>query len=398
MEKIQKLSIFTKPTPIWPVFFIGILLFLSWLNRFPEGYVFAGADAFQITNLVWLKENANFLWSNWLGEGGFSIGYFYYPFYSALISISQWLNLTPSQQSILYFLFYWVGAYLSLLISLLFNTPWKCDPLSLKANIFAILYALNPYTYYFFYEIWGFTSFYFLYVIFPVLFMASAAFFYDKSINQRLKSLLIIALMFFLATIGFGNFSFFLSVNIVLISYFFIANFLTRPRVNNEFLKKLFLFLWIEFLATCWAIVPQIQFWLTQSGPIVKNQIHNFQEWIIWQRLHLFDLLTLNPYAISSSLTTHWTYIFGGAFFLLLLFGLVKEKKAHSLNPNLITTTFICVLILLIESKGRGIAIPDLSVFLFSNPLLGAFRSYGRFYIFLPFFLIFSLMQITKNF
>jgi hypothetical protein len=382
----------------WILSCLCLIVFLAWLNRFPEGMIFAGADAFQVISPNWIERNATYLWTHWLGEGTFSVGSFYYPFFKSILLLANWLDLSPSQHSILYYLFYWLGSYLACLLGISLLALPKISPYSFAASAFSLLYALNPYTFYFFYEIWGFSAFYFLYPLIPILLLGTVAFFTYAKAETNLKALAILYLALLLSTIAFGNVAFFLSLNVVAIGLASLIFFNTSGLSLKTYFYRLAIYLGIEFLATAWAIIPQLQFWLGQASPIVRNEIHNYREWILWQRLNLIDLFTLNPHALSSSLSSSWTFWFGGIFFIVIIWGLWLSRHSPKLKHALVPVVIIIGVIVLIESKGKGIIPGDAAVWLFSNPILGAFRSYGKFYIFLPFLMIYGAWLTINTF
>jgi hypothetical protein len=153
----------------------------------------------------------------------------------------------------------------------------------------------------------------------------------------------------------------------------------------------------IEILVTGWAIIPQLVYWLGESSAIFLNGIHNFRDWILWQRINFRDFFTLDPYTFSGSEFRTWTSSFGIFFFLLPLFLVAQINKGGGRSKKYILSLSVILLIALIETKGRGILLDNLSVSIFSNSVLGALRSNGKLYIFLPFFLIYLLITTIYN-
>ena len=377
----------------WLAASVGLLIGLALWNRFPEGMVYAGADAFQIFNFNWVRQTAQ-LWSHWSGEGEFSVGFFYYPFYAALGYLTRLFPITPSEQSVIYFLFYWLGSYCACLLSLCWIKQNPLPVFSWEANGLAMCYGLNPFTYFIFYSIWGFGPFYFLYPLFPVLLVASIEYLSCIDRRRNFQYCLILFITFLLATIGYGNLAFCIALNLVLTGIALLIFYLHRTWSWVYFGKKWGTLIAIECLASGWAIFPQLQFWLFESSPISNNKIFNFREWILWQRLSFSEIFTLDPYAFSGSGEPSLTYGFGVIFFLLFIYCLLQPKLRRSTRVQILAIASLIILAALIESKGKGIIPGEWAISLFTNPLLGALRSNGKLILFLPFLLIYGLALV----
>jgi len=52
----------------WPVLAFCLLFFVSWINRFPDGMIFAGGDVVQYFNQEFVERNFHHIWSNIMGE------------------------------------------------------------------------------------------------------------------------------------------------------------------------------------------------------------------------------------------------------------------------------------------------------------------------------------------
>ena len=383
---------------IWIFTGIVLILLLSIYNQFPDGMFFAGGDQFQLVNTAWIDKTYFYIWSHWNGEGGFSTGANYYPFFRGINIISQIFSLTASKQSIIFYLFYWGTSYLSFLWSLKLLKINNFSVFSWQAATISFIYALNPYTYYLFYLLWGFGPFPLLYPLIPLLTVSAIQYFFATQKQESRKYYCLLLLLFFLANPAFSNTSFFVASNFVLMALFSLLWAFNKNFSLFFYFKKLILLFSIELIASGWAVIPQINYFLNEASPVKNQAIFNFKEWILWQRLNLLDLFTLNPYGLSEASSTSITFIFGSIFIILILVGFVCKKRVSQINPFAVSLFIICIFIFLIESKGKGFISDEVAIWLYSNPVLGAFRSYGKLYIFLPTLLLLTLVYQISDY
>lgn len=389
----------------WIIAALGIIGALAWLNHFPDGMIFAGGDVVQYFNRDWVERNLHYIWSNAVGEGGFSPIFLYYPFYAALFAVSDVFGLTPSQQSILYMLFFWGGAYAGCLVGFSLVTNKKFSIWSLEANLLALIYAINPYTFYAFYFIWGYSPFLFLYVVFPVLAVATIEYFGSPSWQQAKHSLAVLFVAHLFATIAYANLSFFIGVNLVLLGIGIgVAEWTIASKCSTkQFFLKILLLLGVEIAATGWAVLPQFPNLLFEGNPLNKGAAFDFPGWILWQRLSFWEFFTLNPaasgYMGSNSIAVALSLVVIG---LVVWVWIVRSDKLDlSTRRRSLTILTIVLMVALLETKGKGIVPGASAVWAFSNPILGALRSNGKVFIFLPFLvhlmLLFSMSSWSQR-
>lgn len=379
---------------IWPITAVVILGLLAWINKFPDGFIFSGGDVTQYFNRSWVERNLHYIWSNNVGEGGFNPIFLYYPFYSFLFFLSDMLNLTPSDESVLYIFIFLGGAFVSCFIGLsILNKNYTEFP-SLDRSLLAFIYAVNPYTLYAVYFIWGYSPFLIMYLIFPIIFAASLKLFISSDRNDIFYSLVILFFGHLIATISYGNLSFFVGLNLTIILFIsFWA--LLEPKFNvNKFILKLFFWVAIEICATSWAVIPQLSHILYEGNPIVNNKIFDYKSWILWQKMPFVEIFNLGNQSFRQINTNIVLGIAGVSFFAMGLYACLNNKRNFQYT---IAAMASVLLLVIVESKGKGL-IPDSFVLLFfNNSLAGAFRSYGKLMIFLPFLIIFSFTFSLVN-
>jgi hypothetical protein len=287
--------------------------------------------------------------------------------------------------------FFWGGAYVGCLFGLSLISNKKFSIWSLEASLIALIYAINPYTFYAFYFIWGFSPFLFLYVVFPVIAVATIEFF---SANSKNRSHILLVILFFthtLATIAYANLPFFIGLNFVLIGLVTVAWLIDSDRSSKPFLLKLALYLAIELAATGWAILPQLPNLLFEKNPINNNEIFDFAGWVLWQRMSFWEIFSLNPAVSAYVKGSPFPVIMGFMIIGLVIGSRISISNKRNTTPQALALMAIVLLIMLLETKGKGIMPGAGAVWAFSNPLLGALRSNGKTLIFLPFLLLYIL-------
>ena len=376
----------------WIVGALVIIGSLAWINRFPDGMVFAGGDVVQYFNQEFVERNFRHIWSNIVGEGDFSPVFLYYPFYKALFWVSGLFGLNPSQQSILYMLFFFGGAYFSCVAGISLATNKKIGAWSPEANLLALVYAVNPYTYHAFYFIWGYSPFLFLYAVIPILVAATLKFFSEPGWHRARLLLAVQFVAHLFATIAYANMAFFVAVNFVLIGLSFLIWIITRQYPANRYLLKVSVFCAVELAAAGWSILPQIPFLLEKNGPAF-GAVFDQVAWIAWQRMSFWQVFTINP--VSSSYLEHHPIATALTIMLIgMIIWLRIVRSGESLSADKGTVMAVVAMIIIIafvETKGKGIVPVESAAWVFSNPLLGTFRSYGKVLIFVPFLIVLLL-------
>ena len=86
---------------LWLLLGLGLVTLFAWLNRFPDGMIFAGGDVVQYFDRDFAAANLKPIWSHLpMGEGYFSPSYLYYPFYVVVFAISGALITTAAAPSL----------------------------------------------------------------------------------------------------------------------------------------------------------------------------------------------------------------------------------------------------------------------------------------------------------
>ncbi len=381
----------------WICIAFSIIGIVAWLNKFPEGMVFAAGDVVQYFNQDFVKRNFNHLWSNIVGEGGFSSSFLYYPFYAVLFKVSDIFSLNPSQQSFLYMAFFWGGAYVSCLFGLSLISCRKFSVWSFEASLFSLIYALNPYTFYAFFFIWGYTPFLYLYVAIPIFVIATIEFFNEDN-WQRSKNLLVILFFTHLfSTIAYGNLAFFISANLVLL-ILIISNWVLISKLPpKKLFIKICLFFTVELVATGWAVLPQLPSLLFENSPIKNDDIFDLGKWVLWQRLSFWEIFSLNPLASIYGVNRPFAMTSGLIISGLAIWLGCKNRTKSFAHKQWLAALCTVLIIALIESKGKGFVPDTWTIWAFSNPILGALRSNGKAYIFLPFLVLLMLFLSTSS-
>lgn len=380
----------------WVCLALSIIGIIAWSNRFPEGFIFAAGDVVQYFNQNYVERNFRYLWSNTVGEGGFSSISLYYPFYATLFNISDLFGFSPSQQSFLYMSFFWGGSYLSCLFGLSLISNRGFSLWSFKASLLSLIYALNPYTFYVFYFIWGYTPFLYLYLAVPILVIATIEFINEFNWRRSRYLLVVLFCAHLFSTISYGNLAFFISANLVLFSLAIFYWILVSNVSLSKFGTKIFELLVVELIAVGWAVFPQLPA-LFESSPLKSSAIFDYDTWIIWQRLSFWEILSLNPNAGTYGIS-HPFALASGIMISVIAIGVGCLLSGRSIEYRRWLAAFVVVLaIALIESKGKGLVPDDWAILAFKNPILGALRSNGKAFIFLPFLLLFMLISSMRS-
>lgn len=388
----------------WILFSTLIIVGLSYTNKFPENYIFSGGDVVQYFNWDYIKDNFSYIWANNVGEGAFSPVYGYKSFYVALLFLANILNLSPSEQSVIYYIFMIYGSYLSALLALIMLNKEKWHFSSLGANLLALIYAINPYTCYAFYFIWGFSPFLSAYIAMPIYFALIILYFNSSNFIDYKKIILFYLLNTFFC-ITYSNLPFFIGINIIVFLYILINYFICKNIKKKDYLYKILIFISILLFSTSWIIIPQLIFLLNGDSPAWGREIFDTSSWILWQRMPFWISFALNPE--FGEYLERFPYLFISSYIFIItiaFLGIIDRflKINQFYKQQKIIFIIIFLVAILIESKGIYIFWEDLSVWIFSLPVLNSLRSNGKIFILIPsiIFLIifFSITSTEKKF
>ena len=364
------------------IMFLGgllLIVFISFVNIFPKGYIFSGGDVTQYINLRNNFGNLFYTWNSMGGPGAFlpyfSYSLFYAPFY--LLNI---LAVSPSMQSFLYFFIFLSCSYGSFfLASKSFIGINRKRTFELRI-LLSLVYAINPYTLYVFTGIWGYSPFLVLYPLIPVIFGFTYSYFTNSSVLN--KSLAALGIAFFLSNIAFGNIAFFVSLILFLMIFMMLLCIL---RLNKNRLKyKLIAYVSIFFAATLWTSVPSFFGLLPQYSTITSSEaVFNLESWILNFRLSILTQFFLVPNVSYFIGTFSFLFVLGAiGLFVLLAISLKSIKKIS------LAFLFLAAVSIFITAKGEGLLSNEDALKIFTLPILNILRSPDKTLVFLPFFFI----------
>lgn len=221
----------------WEILGLFLLLGVVAVNRFPDGYVIAGEDTFQQINL---QEYYRFLFYDWQGRASLFYGIFY---------LLDRLHISETAQLSWYLGIFLIGSYLSFIgfTRLVFG---KIN--SAIAVSGALFYALNLYTLYIFTYSWGYSHFQILYVFIPVLTGTYIVFLR----SWRVSSAAFFLLFLFLASSGFANPAFAVSLFIFLLLLTFFLTLAHLVSISKKTLSYLIVLGLFSFLVSAYWMLP----------------------------------------------------------------------------------------------------------------------------------------------
>ena len=229
IKTLKKLSMFMIP--------FLIILWIVYINKFPNGYVYNSGDFSQPINLSKHFNELFYTWGNGIsapGEGGPFTWFAASPYYFLFYIIPSRIGFSDSQiLSFVLFAFLFMS-YVSFYISqrLLFGKRHN-----LTEKLFPLLYSINMTTLYFFTYTWGFSHHIFLYITLPVIVSA----FYLSIREFRLKHILLYLISLLISIPGFTNPAFFVALVFMLISFLIGLIFLNDIKISKLLIKRIFL-------------------------------------------------------------------------------------------------------------------------------------------------------------
>jgi hypothetical protein len=272
------------------------------------------------------------------------------------------------------------------------TTRWK--------TVLSVGYALNIFTFYNFFGLWGFSPFFFLYVLIPLIFGFTFKYFSNGDAN--LRTLGLIGVIFFLVNIPNGNFPFFVSLNLVLIVFIIFTRLIFQPA--TKFVNKLFLYYLVVATTTAWSVIPQLIELLGKGNAISEGETPiSLADWVLGQATKFPD-----PFLIVNSHQVFLNYPFLLLSSVALLFAAVISliflsnlKPQNGIKKYAFALFAIYLLVIFLLNKGSGIIPADVTVALFANIIMGSIRSFHKTIVFLPFLLYFivyiGLANSTKH-
>lgn len=373
----------------------SLLTFFIHANKIPQGFTFNTADSIQYFDFNRILYKMNFVWSSLVvGEGAFLQYFSHKIFYQIIFYISTFFSLTPSHQSTIFLMIYGLLSFFSFFIAQGLD--------NIKINyvekiFFSLLYVSNLYFTYHIIIYWGHTPFLLLYILFPILFVATKKFFEKEEIDFKILSIL--GIQFFMANVVNGNMPFFISLNIVLLFLIVLRALFYGIKKKFNFIKKIIIYYALFFLATFYSVVPQINELLKiRQGFNTGSSYFKIEDWIISQAVTLFNafflIFDIDFYTKKISRTGYMSIFVLIAFILSML--LIRRKRSHDSN-QIIINCIIILLIIILLNKGVGILDNVTIVTIFTkSTILSSIRSFDKTLIYLPFILLYSLSTILQ--
>jgi hypothetical protein len=373
----------------WFVFGLIVLAWVIWVNRFPAGFVIAGDDTAQIIDQA--KGSFSLLWYEWQGR----VALFY-----ALFFVLDWLGVSNTGQLSWYLGIFLIGSYISfhIFVRLLFPQVDR-----VIRFLTALFYALNLYTLYVFTYDWGYSHYQSLYIFIPVLIGLYIRFLRSRKLVFGVWLVVVL----FLASSGFANPAFALSLAIVL-TLILLAMLMTRSIVlDKDLVKNLLIVGGASLLVNAYwiaSLMPQVR-----SGveSIASTNILDLGWWLQYTSNPIIDTLRLMQFNGVSFFPLNFPYgnhpfvenIFLALTFLpitFLLFGLL-QKKTNGEDKKLFWL-FVGLLVILVMLVARvRPPFEKINDFLFQLPGFNTLRGYEKFAIFTPFVMavifVFVLMR-----
>lgn len=355
-------------------------------NMIPEGRIVAGGDFLQWMSFGRQLSNFSYTWAS-EALGYFQISYPHLLYYAPFHALASILKLSLSQQSFLYYFIFLYGSFLSFYLSTFCYTSgtqlrneWRI--------VIALGYAFNIFTFYNFVGLWGFSPFFFLYVLIPVVF--GTTYRYLTSTTHGYDALALAGLSFFLVNIPNGNLPFFVSLNVGLVLFILLVVFFGENILDRSRLYKAALLYALLLVSNAWSVVPQIpemiykaQHFLgtagkTELGDWIMGQAAKFPDPFLIVNDHWFFMRF--PLLLASSL----------ALLVTVVIGTMSETELRK-RRRLTAILLMYVFVIFLMNKGNGFLPRWLSLALFENSILGALRSFHKTIIFIPYTLFLSL-------
>ncbi len=371
--QIKKLAVHIIP--------ILLICIVSFRNLLPDGYIVSGGDFTQWFNFSRQLSNFAYSWANEsLGYGHIAHPHFLY--YLLAAPLIQLFGLSVSEQSIFYYMAFLLPAYFSFYLAAScyeeqvgeIGARWKA--------ILATGYAFNVFTFYNFYGLWGYSPFLFLYVLVPIIFALTHRYFIRSEVDYL--DLAFLGIIFCFVNIPNGNFSFFVSLNIILFIYGIVLVKMNHPpNAAKRFISLFF----IIAAATSWSVLSQLPELINGLKFIIGgNKNLDLGAWVIGQAAKFPEpFLLVNDHVSFSG----FPFLVLSSIALLMAAILVALMGRHRVGTKkaIFAVFFLYLLTVFLLNKGDGI-LPDwLITTLFSNSLMGALRSFHKTIIYLPFFL-----------
>lgn len=370
----------------WEVFGLLLILCVLFVNRFPDGYVIAGEDTFQQVNL---QKHYSFLFYDWQGRASLFYGIFY---------LLDRLHISETAQLSWYLGIFLIGAYLSFIgfARLVFGKI--NDKIAVGGALF---YSLNLYTLYIFTYTWGYSYFQILYVFIPVLIGTYIAFLRSWNIHHAAFFLLFL----FLASSGFGNPAFAVSLSLFLLLLTFFLSLARLVSIDRKTIPRLVFLGLLSLLVSAYWILPLIPQVDRGVSDLAATNSIDLGWWLQKTSNPISETLRLGQFNSGSFFPRNNPYtnfdfikplILALSFLpvLIVLLGIWRGSMHESQHRRLFWGFFALLVVFVALNARVRYPFDGLNNLIFHLPGLNTLRSYEKIAIFTP-FLLATLLTLT---
>jgi len=391
---------FLKITAI-PLLVSAFIIFVAFISRFPEGYIFAAHDFSYPLDIQKYIESYSYLWNNYyLGLGEYTLAYSAIPFYILVNFLKNLFNLGNSGQSIIFYALFYLSSFWGFYISVkLFDSEKALK--SWQSSLIGLAYTFNPYTFYIFYFQYGFTPFLYLYAFFPVYLGLLHRYMESRNSTENMKYLSLLGVVAFLTNITNSNTPFFFSMNVLLAAY--LIAYLTihrKDRIFKKNIRKILAYYVVYALSVVWSVLPLVtELHRGYAAFITGDSIYSLKDWMLTHRLTFLDIFTIHPPFIQYYYYSEKFGYYALSLILCLLFFL-SYLLSRKPNKTMVLLSIVFVVDIFLANKGKGVLPDDIVWWIFKNPLLASIRSFDKSLVYVPFFIfiIFTLnIRFIKN-
>jgi len=384
---------------LWPLL---IFLWVVFINRFPQGYIYVSGDFAQPINIENIFKNLFYTWGNGISapsEGGFFSWFAASPYYFIFYLLPHKLGLNDTN-ILSYVLFLFLSlSYFSFLLAL--KLIFK-EKLTVFTRVFSLIYSINLTTIYFYTYTWGFSHQVFLYITLPLL----GAVFYRYISKPSLNNTLAFLVLLFLSIPGFTNVAFFVSLCLFFCLFLAFSILLKVVVINRKLVLSLLILSILSLLTLSVWVAPT---YMALRGELssLAGGMFNFNLWLRTQSADILSILIGLPGYGGFFPFSHnrwFLYLFPFIPILLLVVFLIKSKNEPAVLRKRLSLVLlsICVIFMFLIKKGQG-PFGELTLKVFSViPLLSIFRSYEKIALFMPFLMLTAIyglipLKFTAN-
>jgi len=360
-------------------FSFAVITTVSFLNKFPVGYVFANGDSYQCIECGKFANLLKYTWQT-SSVGAGNISQPYAPLYFIFSGVQKVIGI--NNMAIFYYFSLLTMSFLAFRTAVKLFFPEKKYN-STALNLVSLLYAFSPMVFYF-YAVFNLGHL-IIYSLCPLVFSLVFRFFESERIQVKYLVFLAFALVAMMP--AFGNAALFIAL-ILLLSFFILLFGYLSKNNKNLFWKKFVLTYLTVALTSFVAIAPQIPTLLAINNSFVSDgSVWNLNTWIIWASAKLPDLFLLSPaIKFSQDIFASLFIPLSSTFFIIALLTFLNPKNK---TKTTVLIMFMALVTIILSNKGVGFLNQQLSTLVFSsNIILSSLKSHDKTTIMLPFFII----------